>query len=341
MEKCIEFYDELVDMLNDLVSIDVKKLNLTLPLEQRLNNFYTSLLNEDTFTLFGQTKIKAFSAKTVETHSLSSSLFEECTLKTIFNNQPDEVKSQLWQALYHLYIELERLNKQHPDRVPYLKEQIKRLRQAPPKMEFKSDMLKKIIKTDVNETTTNMLDDIMGSFNSVLTNKGNPFENIMNIGNMISSKYSDKIQNGEIELDKILGGMENVMGGGGMMEGLKNMMGGEGGLNLDSMMGNKTEEPVIIDENFSTSNIDIGKEEESNGFNLGALGKLKPLADMVSKLGNMENEDDVESLKNEMDGFMQNELKVDMSKFKEQMEDMQKKIMENIDDSNINGTNDE
>ena len=62
---------------------------------------------------------------------------------------------------------------------------------------------------------------------------------------------------------------------------------------------------------------------------------------MVSKLGNMENEDDVESLKNEMDGFMQNELKVDMSKFKEQMEDMQKKIMENMDESNINGTNDE
>lgn len=339
MEKCIEFYNELVDLLKNTLNVDVTTFNLTLSLDERLNNFYKSLENEDTFALFSQTKIKAFSARTVETYDLSSSLFQDYTLKTAFNNQTEEVKSQLWEALFLLYIELERLNNKFPERVKLLKEQIRAVRHSVQKPELKSDILKNLIKTDVNKDTNNMLDDIMGSFTNMFNNKGgaNPFENIMNLSNMISEKYSDKIQNGDIELDKLLNGMTGAMGGGdGMMDNLKNMMGGDGLMDgLKNMMGGKKDEaPVVIDEQFSTSNIDVGKEDESKGFNLGALNKFKPLVDMVSKLGNLDGEGDLEDIKNNLDTFMKDELKVDMDKYKDHMSHIEKELMSKLNPEN-------
>jgi hypothetical protein len=310
MENCINIYNEFKDTVKLMTNVDTSAF--TTNIETKLNNFYESLLNEDTFTLFSLAKIKVFSAKTVETYSVSTSLFdEEITLKNIFNNQTDVVKNKLWELLFNLYIQLERVKDQKPERIPVLKETLKKIRQNNTSS-VKNNIFKNVLNTDVNGTTNNMLDDIINSFQDVVSSKGNPFESIMGITEMITSKYGSKIENGEVEIDKILGGMGGIIG--------KGMTG------VTSMGEKKEEAPVIIDENFSTSNIDVGKEEEkSNGFN---IGKLMPLANMVNKINSVQSEDDILDLKKEMDSFMEKELKVDMKEYKENMERLEKKLEE-------------
>ncbi len=305
MEPSINIYNQFVDSVKNLTQNDMSSYNINV--EERLNKYYDALQNDDLFSLFSINKIKVFSAKTVETHILSTSLFgEELSLKQIFNNQPDSVKNELWDLLFNLYIQLEKVNKNDTTRISILKDQMKKNRNAN-STNIKSDLLKNVLNADVNATTNNMLDDIINSFQNVVSNKGNPFENIMGITEMITTKYGSKIENGEVEIDKILGGMGGLLGNG---------------------MGlNKQEDaPVIIDENFSTSNIDVGKEEEGPQIN---LSKLMPLADMVTKINSVQTEDDILSLKKEMDSFMEKELKVDMTQYKENMEKIERKL-ENI-----------
>jgi hypothetical protein len=282
--------------------------------EERLNRFYTTLQNEDSFTLFSMAKIKAFSSKTVETHDISVSLLgEEHSLKQIFNNQEDSLKNNLWELLFNLYIQLEKVNKPESQRISILKDMLKKMRKEPTTMN--SSILKNVLNADVNACTTNMLDDIINSFSSAVNNKGNPFENIMGITEKITSKYGSMIESGEIEIDKILGGMGSMLGN---------------GLGL-----NKPEEaPVIIDENFSTSGVEIGKEpEDKGGFN---LSKLMPLADMVNKIGSVQSEDDILALKKNMDNFMEKELKMDMTQYKENMDKLEKQIHNmSLDKDNI------
>ena len=221
-----------------------------------------------------------------------------------------------------MYIQLERVKNNNKERISTLKESLKKNRQAS-SQSIKNDIFKNVLKSDVNNTTSSMLDDIIGSFQNVVSNKGNPFENIMGITEMITSKYGSKIENGEVEIDKILGGMGNMLS--------KGMMGAE----------EKKEETVVMDENFSTADVDVGKEEEEkkeNGFN---FSKLMPLANMVNKIGSIKSTDDVNALKNEMDKFMEKESKVNMSDYKENLEKLEKqlqdatmknKVVEEVDD---------
>jgi len=244
MENSISIYNQFVENVQSLTGNDTSNYNDDI--EARLNKFYQSLQNEDTFSLFCMTKIKVFSAKTEETFDVSSSLFgSELTLKHIFNNQQDNVKNQLWELLLNLYIQLERVKNNNQERIAAVKDGLKKHRQNT-SHNIKSDIFKNVLNADVNNTTNNMLDDIIGSFQNVVSNKGNPFENIMGITEMITSKYGSKIENGEVEIDKILGGMGGLLNKG-----------------MSDVMGKKEEEPVIIDDNFSTANIDVGKEEEA------------------------------------------------------------------------------
>ncbi len=310
MENCINIYNQFLENVQSLTDNDTTAFKDNI--EERLNRFYESLQNEDTFSLFCMTKIKVFSAKTEETFDVSSSLFgKELTLKHIFNNQSDNIKNQLWELLLNLYIQLERVKNNNQTKILAVKDGLKKHRQTNAPHNIRSDVFKNVLNADVNSTTNNMLDDIIGSFQNVVSNKGNPFENIMGITDMITSKYGDMIENGEIEIDKILGGM-----GGLLNKGMGDIMG-----------GSKKEEPVIIDDNFSTADVEIGKEEEEKkgGFN---FSKLMPLANMVNKINSIKTEDDVKLLKQDMDSFMEKELKVDMSQYKENMEKLEKKLEE-------------
>jgi hypothetical protein len=313
MENCISIYNQFVENVQSLTGNDTSTYKDNV--DERLNRFYETLQNEDTFSLFCMTKIKVFSAKTEETFDVSSSLFgTELTLKQIFNNQPDNVKNQLWELLLNLYIQLERVKNNNQDRISTVKEGLKKHRQNTSNNtahNIKSDIFKNVLNADVNSTTNNMLDDIIGSFQNVVSNKGNPFENIMGITEMITSKYGSKIENGEVEIDKILGGMGGLLNKG-----------------MSEAMGKKEEEPVIIDDNFSTANVDVGKEEEQQKAAAFNLSKLMPLADMVGKINSVKTEEDVKLLKQDMDSFMEKELKVDMSQYKENMERLEKKLEE-------------
>ena len=53
-----------------------------------------------------------------------------------------------------------------------------------------------------------------------------------------------------------------------------------------------------------------------------------PLADMVTKINSIKTEDDINALKQDMDNFMEKELKVDMNQYKENMEKLEKKLEE-------------
>ncbi len=308
MENCISIYNEFLDTVNTLTGNDTSSYNTNI--ESRLNNFYKSLSNDDLFTIFTMAKIKVFSGKTEETHQFSTSLFgEELSLKQVFNNQTDIVKNKLWELLFNLYIQLERINNNNSERIAALKDTLKKIRQST-STNVKKDIFKNVLNADVNNTTNSMLDDIIGSFQDVVANKGNPFESIMGITEMITTKYGSKIENGEVEIDKILGGMGGLIGKG-----------------MSGMTEEKKEEPVIIDDNFSTADVDVGKQEEEQKPNsMFNFAKLAPLAEMVTKINAVKTEDDINALKKDMDSFMEKELKVDMSQYKENMEKLEKKL---------------
>jgi hypothetical protein len=329
--------DLLVDKYNGIVIDIVSMLKINMDSFSELSNkeksnallrFYDSFEDQDIFTLFTNSKIKVFSSKTEETHNVSTSLFgEEMSLKRFFNNQTDLIKSKLWKSLFKLYTDIESsrvliVNQEsRQDRLDSLNNSMSN------SIKNLSDKVKSgILNVDVNSTTNNMIDDIVGSFQNILDKKANPFENIMDITNMITEKYQGDIQNGKVEIDKLLGGMQNSLPG------------------MDKLFNTteKSNEKVVMDENFSTADVDVTKEEETGGFNISNLmnmtknlPNMSGLSSMVSKIGNIENEDDINNLKSQMDVYLKDELGVDMENFNKNMEDLQSKLEDAKSKDNI------
>lgn len=72
-------------------------------------------------------------------------------------------------------------------------------------------MLKDIFNVEVNDETNEMLNDIVKSFESSLNNQtGNPLSGIFDISKKISSKYQDKINTGDIQLNKLMEGIQKI-----------------------------------------------------------------------------------------------------------------------------------
>ncbi len=290
--------------------------------------YFAGLIDEENFDLFLKSKIKLFSHKTELNKQLSESLFNEnLNLKSMLNNQPDDIKKIIWSYLHNLYLhsnindnnKIKRLNEMLEDKNKDVK-----------------DKLHDIFGNDINSQTTNMIDDIVNSFEQILTNsKGNPLSGILNISQQISSKYADKINSGEIELNKLMGSitktMPNMPTNGEMpditnipgMEGLgdmmKNMMGSMGPM-MDSMNPNqekKSEEKVIIDENFSTASVDVGKlEENKGGMKIGSMLKMADGLGVIpggKKNKNNDNDGLGSLMSNLMNGNMSGGMNGDMS----------------------------
>jgi len=290
--------------------------------------YFAGLIDEENFDLFLKSKIKVFSHKTELNKQLSESLFNEnLNLKSMLNNQPDDIKKIIWSYLHNLYLhsnindnnKIKRLNEMLEDKNKDVK-----------------DKLHDIFGNDINSQTTNMIDDIVNSFEQILNNsKGNPLSGILNISQQISSKYADKINSGEIELNKLMGSitktMPNMPTNGEMpditnipgMEGLgdmmKNMMGSMGPM-MDSMNPNqekKSEEKVIIDENFSTASVDVGKlEENKGGMKIGSMLKMADGLGVIpggKKNKNNDNDGLGSLMSNLMNGNMSGGMNGDMS----------------------------
>ena len=194
-----------------------------------------------------------------------------------------------------------------------------------------------LIGVDVNKDTNNMIDDIVNSFETSLSgDNSNPFENIMKITQDITDKYNDKIESGEIELDKLMGSIQKNI------PGMPNFSGGK---------GSQPEEKVIIDDNFSTDDVELGdKDQKSSGMNLNNMlnmmnsmggGKGGPelggLFSMLGKLDSVDNEEDAEKLKAEMDTYLEKELGVDVGKLNQQIEEAQEKMSNMVQNKSDEG----
>ena len=122
---------------------------------------------------------------------------------------------------------------------------------------------------------------------------------------------------------------------------------------MEQMMGammngnnkkSKPKEKVIIDDNFSTANIQVGLNKEpdtkSKSFDIGGMLKmadkfgvipggkqgdannlgLGKVMELMQKLNTTETQADADALKQEMDSFLQKELGVDVEKLNTQLE---------------------
>jgi hypothetical protein len=183
----------------------------------------------------------------------------------------------------------------------------------------------------------------------------------MEITQKITEKYNDKIESGDIELDKLMDSIQKSI------PGMPNLMGegGEGGMaGLGAMFGGqkKPVEKVIIDDSFSTDNVELGDKDkkEGSGMNLtnmlnmmnsmnkgagegggdSGMPNMGGIFSMLGKLDNINNEEDAEKLKEEMDSYLEKELGVDVSKLNQQLSDAQEKITDKVNDDVIEYTND-
>ena len=362
-------YVTLINSIESVYKTKLKELD-NIPKEQIKTNcdkFYNLLHDEKLYLLFLNNKIKVFSSKEEQSNELSNSLFNgNIILKNIFNNQDEMNKLVLWDSLLNLYHSIEKHNENRTSRLSELNNKFNQI-----KVKLSEHVKEQILPDDVNNSTTNMVSDIIGSFQDLVSNNKNPFENIMGITTKISEKYYKDIEDGNIEVDKLLKNMpipgkengmnmEDMMNGdmmknmgdmmGNMMGGdmgdmMGNMMGGDMGDMMKGMMGKKEEEkePTIIDDNFSTADVEVGEDELEKKKDKGMIGNMMNMANNLPSmeglgdLGGMMKDltsgemdlDNLENMKGKMDNFMEKTLGVDMSEFNKNMENLVGKMEEN------------
>lgn len=278
-----------------------------------------SLNTTTNYNCFFKSKIKVFSHKEKDTAVISESLFgKNLTLKKIFNNQSEDVKTMLWSLLHKIvgYMKSEMPTPNINDVISNTKDYINKI----------------LSTTDLDDNINEMINDIIKEFEGIFTDGGNPMENFVKINDLITTKYKDKIESGEIDLQKIMNALQKSIPGLGEMEGLGDI--------LKNFTSGTTEpkEKVIIDENFSTSNIDVGQVKEDNNFNLGPMLKTMDKFSGLLSNGSGDGENNgmdkllgifnkLNSNTNPMDlqNLIQDELGINMNQLTEQMSSILKK----------------
>lgn len=357
--------------------------------DDKLNRgkMFVELITLELFDDFIRSKIKIFSHKNENTKKISESLLDsKLCLKKLLNNQPDAVKKVIWLKLHIIYMSVELLKpveEQNTAQLNALNKLVNKVNKVE-SSDFVSptnptNKLKNMLGVDVNEETTDMIDDIVSSFEKVLSGDAtsNPFSGIMEISQKISVKYADKINNGDIELDKLMKSIsQKVPGMESMLNGMMNdkSEGGLGGLGgmMDGMMGGgnkKPKEKIIIDDNFSTADVQVGinstddkksinignvlkiadqfgvipggkqtgSDDKSgtdtfpdlSGLGLGDIPHLGKMMEMMGKLGKVETQEDTDALKLEMDTFLESELGLDVNKLNKELENMTNNVSNN------------
>lgn len=310
----IELLNKVMEESDDQILKRIKKLN-------------DSLNNTTNFNLFLKSKIKIFSHKESDTLLISESLFgKDLTLKKIFNNQDDTIKNLFWSDLhnivkiYNQFLSDTTANKQADART----ERFNNLKQN----SFAE--INKLLKTDnLNDTTNNMITDIISSFNEGIVN-GNPFENIMQISQQITNKYKDNIEKGDINIHDIYNNMKELPGMdkfSPIMDKLINKV------DINTSDASTSNEPIVIDENFSTAVVPIKEEETNNSLDIGNLLKtvselsgssdgpdLTQMMSFINKMGSLNNPSDITNLFEDELGIDVNDITNEMSKILEKEE---------------------
>ena len=295
MDTYINDYNKFIEQLkiifnNDNI-INILDLKILLSNEEKIKNgcLFSTLINEFDYESFHNSKIKIFSHKDKVTQEISESLFGfDCCLKNLINNQPNEVKNVIWKHLHNIWLSSENLKQdQNMENIKLMKKKLFAIDEF--KMDFsKSDAKKKLqelLGVDVNNETSEMIDDIINSFedlfNDSLSKNSNPMAKILKISQKISSKYTSKIKNGNIEISKI---MEAIIG---KLPGMENMFGKF--KNMNKLFEKpKESQTIIIDENFSTANVLIGELPSDQGpsFKIGSMLKIADKFGIIPSLSN-------------------------------------------------------
>lgn len=278
---------------------------------------FVNSFDDENFNLFVKSKIKVFSHKSPVTLQISGSLFYnpdgDCLfyLKELLNNQPEQVKQIIWENLHTLYyfVELSKSDK-NEERVTMLSDLLVEKPVDNDTMKLMNDKINELMGDNVNEATREMINDMIQIFHKSLNkNNKNPLGNIMEMTQIISSKYGDKISNGDIQIDGILKGIL------GKIPGFNPAL-------MDQFMGmmnkSKSKEKVIIDENFSTAAVDVGKQEEENNMNIRNM--LKVVNMFSNKEGGMPNLSD---LKDMFKGLQNDGSMPDLDKLTDMFKQMQ------------------
>jgi len=346
-DKYIQEYNNFINQLKNIFKDDVYIQNLkTETNEKKLDRcimLHNSLEDEELFEYFCKSKIKVFSSKEEKTNIVSNSLFGEVLpLKKLINNMNQQVKDVIWKYLHLFYFLIETNNKNRSCRKSKLSQVLKEKEEK-----FAKNIKNDLLDVELNDETNNMIDDIVKSFEKSFenslnsdTSNSNPFESIMNITQQITEKYSNKIENGDIEIEKIIGSIQNHIPG--LQDIMKNA-------NI-SKEPKKPKEKVIINEDFSTDQVEIGnKDENKPGMNMSSMFKmmngmsgmggmgskeLGGIFNMIGKLDNIKSEEEALKLKQEMDVYMKENLGVDMTDFNKKMEEIVINVKETDQETN-------
>lgn len=317
LDELIILFPEL-DLINNLINEDNEKK------VDRGRKLSAALHGNCNYENFTKSKIKVFSHKEKDTSKISESLFgKNLTLKKIFNNQSDEIKVKLWKYLHDL--------------VGYIKNEtpvVEPINSIEETIKNTKEYIAKILESnELNEATNDMINDIIKAFENAFESGGvaNPFESIMKINELITNKYKDKIENGEIDLNLIMDILKKSIPGLSEMNGVSDLL---------NMFNSPTEskEKIIMDENFSTADIEVGKEDANSNFNIGSVLKImNSLPNMLgdNQLALTENGEapsmdklfsifsklnTIDTTKpNNLQNLVQKELGLDLSKISEQM----------------------
>ena len=311
-------YEQFVNKLKTIYKDDVEWINQRTNLtskqvKRNLSNFVKLLDDEEVFEMFLTKKLKSFSSKNENTDNLSKSLFsDDLTLKNILNNQPEQVKNLIWQDLHHIYLES--------------------MKNIEVSEKQKENVLKlELLYKDKPLTTEDMVNDILSSFNDAKS--GNPFEKIMEISSKIQDKYGEKIENGEIDLDNLmseltgnLGGLEGLLGNFGKKDTPKEKVIIDENFSTEKvqkgtlddenkgidmakmmMMVNKITKLMDSSQNGENGEIDMSnltdllKELSPNGK---TDPKLESYINVLNKLNTIDNPEEAEKLKLEMENLL-------------------------------------
>lgn len=270
-------------------------------------SFYNSLEDQDLFEQFCSKKTTLFSSKNENTENVSNSLLgNDLPLKKLINKQTSKTKDIVWNYLHTFYTLFEFTEKSRKERIDSTKKNLidnsyqkDMIESFVPRNENEvvtyeklknNKFSKEMLNMDLNKSTSEMINDILGSFEDSLKNEdGNPFSNILEITNTISDKYVDRIENGEIELDKLLDSMKDKLPG---LDSLASALGFDEDAKASSDKKEKDKEITIIDENFSTDNVELGFEDEKNA----KQSNLASSINMINKLTNDEKMGDLFSM---------------------------------------------
>lgn len=319
-DQLIEKYNIFLQQIEYLIPVqevkdEVARLNKESN-EKKYENVLNFVKQLDTTTdeykeQFIARKTKIFSSKNEITNNLSTSIFGNIiTLKRIFNRE--DTKDALWEYLFIFYLYAKMHLGENDDKL--IGEITNILANSVNKQKIKNNLL----NVEVDATTNQMIEDIASSFKQIVdtNNISNPMETIMNITQNITDKYQDKIINGEIDLTSLVNDLQSQMPG--VSEIMKGIVG--------SGQNNKKKEKVVIDENFSTSQVKAGEDaEESGGLNITSMMKmfknmgldtkqLTGMFDVMNQASNCNDEEAAKKLQDQMQEMMKETLNVDMEK---------------------------